>query len=100
MGRSEDVRAIRNVNARRVAVRSIAWLDGGGGITRRVELEDSGERRAFAAWETVNQNREKTATSKSVLRSDDFSERVEPASVTRLSAFPPQNAHNHLMRRK
>jgi hypothetical protein len=53
-----------NVNAERVAVRSIAWLDGGRSFTMRVELRGSGRDGAFAAWKTMNQNREKYATPK------------------------------------
>ncbi len=64
MDRSGDVLATLNVNTRRVAVRSIAGLDGGRGFTMRVELKTSGKRWAFAAWETVNQNRENNATPK------------------------------------
>ncbi len=46
---------MENVVAQRVAVRCIVWLDGGRGFTIRVELKGSGERWAFAAWETMNQ---------------------------------------------
>ena len=37
MGRSEDAQATSNVNARRVAVRSIAWLDDE--LERALELD-------------------------------------------------------------
>jgi hypothetical protein len=46
------------------AVRSIAWLDGGGGFTVRVEQDRSGKDEAFAAWKSVNQSGEKNAISK------------------------------------
>jgi hypothetical protein len=46
------------------AVRSIAWLDGGRGFMAKVEQERSGRSEAFAAWERVNQNREKRSISK------------------------------------
>ena len=64
MDRSEKVLAMENANARRVGVRSIAWLDGGGGFMVRVEQDRSGKDEAFAAWEPMNQTREKNATSK------------------------------------
>jgi hypothetical protein len=37
-----------------------------------VEQDRSGKDGAFAAWEIMNQNGEKDATSKCALRSDDF----------------------------
>ena len=55
---------ISNVDTQRSDVRSIAWLDGGGGFTVRVEQDCSGKDGAFAAWKSVNQSGEKNATSK------------------------------------
>jgi hypothetical protein len=54
----------QNVDTERSVVRSIAWLDGRGGFTVRVEQDRSGKDRASAAWQTMNQNREQNATSK------------------------------------
>jgi hypothetical protein len=69
------------------AVRSIAWLDGGRGFMMRAEQDRSGKDGASAAWQTMNQNREKKATSKWAWRSDDFRECVALTSTLGLSAF-------------
>jgi hypothetical protein len=65
------MKARASVDPRRVPVRSIAWLDGGRGFTMRVEQDRSGTDGAFAAWRSVNQNREKNAISKWALGSED-----------------------------
>ena len=64
MARGGYLRTTGDANAQRVAVRSIDGLDGGGGFMKKVELKSSGKSWAFAACETVNQNRENNATSK------------------------------------
>jgi hypothetical protein len=48
-----------------------------------------GEHRAFAAWKTMNQNREKDTTSKCALRPEDFTGRVALGMTISLASVSP-----------